>query len=266
MIASQSLFAQSTSGSTFVVYGLVVVGVLVVLAVIVQVADNLLQVEAKKRNIDSSAIGIFPRMKSALGRSLPDHLVGEDVHVLKRGYDIKLEGEAANEVVQASGVTRYAVQPPNWRGIAPIPKMVVAVGDNVKAGDQLFFDKQNPEIQFVAPVSGEVIEINEDIGLRDIETDWNDTEVDFRLATVVTVFAELMRGNPYADRVDFDASVVRGLAYYTGVVFEAFDAKGALRAICGGGRYDRLLETLGGPSIPAVGFGFGDAVITVHIA
>lgn len=64
-----------------------------------------------------------------------------------------------------------------------------------------------------------------------------------------------------SDRVVFDASVVRGLAYYTGVVFEAFDSAGNLRAICGGGRYDRLLETLGGPSIPAVGFGFGDVVI-----
>uniref|UniRef100_A0A7S1BJC2 histidine--tRNA ligase n=1 Tax=Corethron hystrix TaxID=216773 RepID=A0A7S1BJC2_9STRA len=59
----------------------------------------------------------------------------------------------------------------------------------------------------------------------------------------------------------FDASVVRGLAYYTGTVFEAFDRKGELRAIAGGGRYDRLLETFGGESTPACGFGFGDAVI-----
>jgi histidyl-tRNA synthetase len=64
-----------------------------------------------------------------------------------------------------------------------------------------------------------------------------------------------------ADQVPFDASVVRGLAYYTGVVFEAFDAGGTLRAIAGGGRYDRLAETLGGKPVPAVGFGFGDAVI-----
>ncbi len=63
------------------------------------------------------------------------------------------------------------------------------------------------------------------------------------------------------DRVVFDASVVRGLAYYAGIVFEAFDTRGALRAICGGGRYDRLTEALGGPSIPAAGFGFGDVVI-----
>lgn len=63
------------------------------------------------------------------------------------------------------------------------------------------------------------------------------------------------------DWILFDASVVRGLAYYTGIVFEAFDRKGELRAIAGGGRYDKLLETFGGDPTPAAGFGFGDAVI-----
>jgi histidyl-tRNA synthetase len=72
---------------------------------------------------------------------------------------------------------------------------------------------------------------------------------------------ELLAAYGVAGRVVFDASIVRGLAYYTGVVFEAFDAEGELRSICGGGRYDRLLETLGGPPLPAVGFGFGDVVI-----
>jgi histidyl-tRNA synthetase len=65
----------------------------------------------------------------------------------------------------------------------------------------------------------------------------------------------------YGDWLVFDASVVRGLAYYTGVVFEAFDRKGELRAIAGGGRYDRLLGTFGGADAPCAGFGFGDAVI-----
>ena len=64
-----------------------------------------------------------------------------------------------------------------------------------------------------------------------------------------------------SDWIIFDASVVRGLAYYTGVVFEAFDRRGVLRAIAGGGRYDKLLETFGGDPTPAAGFGFGDAVI-----
>ncbi len=68
------------------------------------------------------------------------------------------------------------------------------------------------------------------------------------------------------ERTVFDASIVRGLAYYTGIVFEAFDAAGTLRAVCGGGRYDRLSETLGGPAIPAVGFGFGDVVILELLA
>ncbi len=59
----------------------------------------------------------------------------------------------------------------------------------------------------------------------------------------------------------FDFTVVRGLAYYTGIVFELFDRGGELRAICGGGRYDRLLELVGGEPLPAVGFGMGDVVL-----
>jgi histidyl-tRNA synthetase len=77
---------------------------------------------------------------------------------------------------------------------------------------------------------------------------------------------ELLGSYGLADRVVFDASIVRGLAYYTGIVFEAFDTGGTLRAICGGGRYDRLLEALGGPPISAVGFGFGDVVILELLA
>ena len=63
------------------------------------------------------------------------------------------------------------------------------------------------------------------------------------------------------DWVDIDLSIVRGLAYYTGIVFELFDAKGELRAICGGGRYDNLLNDLGGADLPALGFGMGDVVL-----
>ena len=60
----------------------------------------------------------------------------------------------------------------------------------------------------------------------------------------------------------FDLSIVRGLAYYTGIVFELFDRRGEFRAICGGGRYDTLLGTLGGVELPALGFGMGDVVLT----
>ena len=61
--------------------------------------------------------------------------------------------------------------------------------------------------------------------------------------------------------VTLDLTIVRGLAYYTGIVFELFDARGELRAICGGGRYDDLLKTLGGTDMPALGFGMGDVVL-----
>jgi histidyl-tRNA synthetase len=61
--------------------------------------------------------------------------------------------------------------------------------------------------------------------------------------------------------VDVDLRIVRGLAYYTGIVFELFDAQRSLRAICGGGRYDTLIKEIGGVDLPCVGFGMGDVVL-----
>jgi histidyl-tRNA synthetase len=84
------------------------------------------------------------------------------------------------------------------------------------------------------------------------------------------VMAELERLEAYVatleamglgEYVEIDLRIVRGLAYYTGIVFELFDRDRHLRAICGGGRYDRLLEMVGGEALPAVGFGMGDVVL-----
>jgi histidyl-tRNA synthetase len=61
--------------------------------------------------------------------------------------------------------------------------------------------------------------------------------------------------------LQLDLSIVRGLAYYTGIVFELFDRSGEFRAICGGGRYDTLLQSLGGADMTALGFGMGDVVL-----
>ncbi len=66
----------------------------------------------------------------------------------------------------------------------------------------------------------------------------------------------------FADALVFDIGVIRGLSYYTGVVFECFDTAGEFRAIFGGGRYDNLLTTIGGEPTSAVGLGFGDVVVT----
>lgn len=64
--------------------------------------------------------------------------------------------------------------------------------------------------------------------------------------------------------VKFDPNITRGLLYYTGVVFEAFDVSGSVRrAILGGGRYDNLLADVGGQPLPATGFAMGDVVIGI---
>ncbi len=77
----------------------------------------------------------------------------------------------------------------------------------------------------------------------------------------VKSYLALMEAHGLATWVRFDLSIVRGLAYYTGIVFELFDRKGEFRAICGGGRYDTLLRDLGDVDLPALGFGMGDVVL-----
>jgi histidyl-tRNA synthetase len=67
----------------------------------------------------------------------------------------------------------------------------------------------------------------------------------------------------FGDFIELDLSIVRGLAYYTGVVFEVFDARKSMRAVAGGGRYDTLVATIsdGAVDLPATGFAMGDYVI-----
>ncbi|MEO7084149.1 MAG: histidine--tRNA ligase [Gemmatimonadaceae bacterium] len=100
-----------------------------------------------------------------------------------------------------------------------------------------------------------------DITLDEIERQFGSAD------GVVPLITELRRYFAYLGALDvlewvtIDLKIVRGLAYYTGIVFELFDAKGELRAICGGGRYDNLLMSLGGVDLPALGFGMGDVVL-----
>ncbi len=89
-----------------------------------------------------------------------------------------------------------------------------------------------------------------------------DDEIRVAIEQMQKVFATLeLMG--VADYSVFDPTIVRGLAYYTGVVFEIHDIVGELRAICGGGRYDNLLRDFGGPAIPATGMGMGDCVLEI---
>ncbi|MEP7384093.1 MAG: histidine--tRNA ligase [Gemmatimonadota bacterium] len=74
-------------------------------------------------------------------------------------------------------------------------------------------------------------------------------------------YRALLEAHGVSEYLKLDLTIVRGLAYYTGIVFELFDAKGEFRAVCGGGRYDNLLAALGGVDMPALGFGMGDVVL-----
>ncbi|MBM67030.1 MAG: histidine--tRNA ligase [Euryarchaeota archaeon] len=108
--------------------------------------------------------------------------------------------------------------------------------------------------------------IRSTLGLQDLDALSLALGDDSSAVSELTSLFSLIDSYGISDWVAFDASVVRGLAYYTGPVFEAHDRAGELRAIVGGGRYDRLLSTLGGRDMPATGFGFGDMVIMELLA
>ncbi len=73
---------------------------------------------------------------------------------------------------------------------------------------------------------------------------------------------EGLRARGFGDFVEIDLGIVRGLAYYTGLVFEIFDIGKGMRAVAGGGRYDQLVDLIGGVSMAACGFAMGDMVIS----
>lgn len=155
------VWGQSTSGNSGIwLTVLVVIAVLVVLLVLLQVADNLLLIEAKQTGASTTGanFSIFPSWSEVFRPKMPDHLKDQEVNVLRKGHDILLEGAPEGPIATPT-ITRYAVQPPNFIGISPIPKLLVEEGATVKAGDPLFFDKSNPDIKYVAPVSGEVLAI-----------------------------------------------------------------------------------------------------------
>lgn len=78
---------------------------------------------------------------------------------LTKGFDIKIKGKAPKQIAGSFTSATFAVKPIDVNGIAPIPKMMVAEGEEVKAGDGLFYDKLKPNIIFTSPVSGEVAAI-----------------------------------------------------------------------------------------------------------
>lgn len=156
-ISAQS---ASTSANQLLLYGVVGVCAVLVIWAMMSLASNLLKIEASKYGIDpnSASVGILPGFRDIFKSKIPFYARGGSFYHLTRGYDIQLDGEAAKSVSDARA-SRFAINPEDFHGMSPIPKLEVQQGDEVKAGDVLFFDKKRPEIQYVAPVSGEIVEI-----------------------------------------------------------------------------------------------------------
>ena len=104
---------------------------------------------------------------------------------------------------------------------------------------------------------GQLNEFLSNSDLKDLQANLSDTTGVENLDNLM----DMMDTAGYSDYLKFDISIVRGLSYYTGAVFEVNSPEKKHRAICGGGRYDSLLSAFGGETVPAVGFGFGDVVV-----
>ena len=164
MVLGQVAFAQAESeGSSYLIYALLAIALFLFFLMLIQVADNLMAIEGNKSGASAKAntsFSIFPSRGELFAPKLPSYVNGDPVTLLKRGHDILLEGEATTEGVKTASGGTFAIQPTNFVGISPIPKVVVEVGDRVLAGDTLFFDKKKPAIKYAAPVSGEVVAVN----------------------------------------------------------------------------------------------------------
>ena len=148
------------SGSNLTQLLLLGVVVALLLVVVFMVASSFLSVEARATGADKTGekFSIIPGRKDIIGNDLPDGVSEKSVIKLRQGFDINLLGEPSTELDEKP-VTTFAVQPPNFIGMSPLPKLAVAAGDTVKAGDELFYDKKKPRVKYCAPVSGEVVDV-----------------------------------------------------------------------------------------------------------
>ncbi|MBK7410291.1 MAG: Na(+)-translocating NADH-quinone reductase subunit A [Saprospirales bacterium] len=157
LLAATGSWAQTTEGNKdgSLLISLLLIIAIAVLVFLFQSSNSVLALESRKNGGKKS-----PRTRAISASKIPGYANSGGFKLLKKGYDILLEGEPAPGVQPAGEVRTFALQPGNFPGLSPIPKVLVEAGAEVKAGDPLFFDKARPEVQYVAPVSGEVIAVN----------------------------------------------------------------------------------------------------------
>ncbi len=165
LMLAQDIFAQGSGsqGSDLLLYGLLAAVVLIFFYLLMQVSDHMLAIEAQRMGLNPDQrkkVGIIPSLTAGMFSKSAPAYVGKAPYIpLKKGFNILLEGAAEKKIVPGDQVRTFGLEPGQFLGMSPIPKVLVEEGANVKAGDLLFFDKKRPEIKYAAPVSGEVIEI-----------------------------------------------------------------------------------------------------------
>jgi len=157
-----------------------------------------------------------------------------------------------------------------------LAELLMAIGIAEEQLESLYtlLDKRSklPQDTFAALLEEKVIDadkrqkINELMSIKSVEQLNGIVELSAKAKESVNELIrlfELLEVMEVSNFCEFDIGIVRGLAYYTGIVFEIYDRGSELRAIGGGGRYDNLLKQFGGPDIPATGFGIGDCVLGI---
>lgn len=174
--------------STGLILGIVFI--LLFIVVLATVSEGLVKIAAKHNGENPEKYSVLPNDMPSLfkrGEGKPSYIPeGDSYKSFSRGFDIKLLGEASLEhPIEAVRSSTYALKPKDFVGMMPIPKVLVAEGESLKAGDPLFYDKKRPEIMYAAPVSGEMLRIergekrsiNEVVLLADKEIEYRQYEL-----------------------------------------------------------------------------------------
>jgi len=147
-------------------WGIMIVLILLLLFVfaLLTLGEGLLKVAASQSGADASDYSVIPNSLGNMftaAKTKPAYVpAGKNIRHLSRGFNINLEGIAnSKSVIEPLRMSRYSIKPTDFIGMSPMPKLLVEIGSQVKAGQALFFDKKRPEIIYAAPISGELIEV-----------------------------------------------------------------------------------------------------------
>lgn len=149
---------MDTRGNQILVLLMTAILILVVFMAIV-LSDKMIRISATNVKTAEEEHNLLPSLEEIIPQRKGKYSGDDHVHRLKKGFDIRIRGKAKREIVKGVRSNTYAIKPTDWNGLQPIPKLMVAEGDEVKAGDQIFYDKKIDDVFWTAPVSGEVAEI-----------------------------------------------------------------------------------------------------------